>query len=88
MSEDNYDLGETNELSKRQTELSEFLERMFDEVDRPYFISDDACLYDIFSVVDDELSKRCLKDLGEGWGHSSFIRAKAPLSKNRQSKGA
>jgi hypothetical protein len=78
MSEDNYDLGETNELSKRQTELSEFLERMFDEEDRPYFISDDACLYDIFAGVDDELSKRCLENYGRNLSQNDF---RAPIWK-------
>lgn len=64
MSENEYGFGETDELAKRENELNEFLERMFDEEDRPYFVADDACLYDIHAGDNNELSERCEKWYG------------------------
>ncbi len=72
MSNDNYDFGESNELTKRQDALNLFLERMFDEEDRPYFVADDACTYDIFAGLDSEFVSRCEDAYGYRMTESDF----------------
>ena len=59
-----YQFADDDELKKRQRQLSEFLDRMFDEEDRPYFVSDEACLYDIYSGADEDFSTRFEKWYG------------------------
>ena len=51
--------GESKEIRGRESLLIEFLERLFDEEDRPFFVSDEACLYDLYAGDDAELSQRC-----------------------------
>jgi len=72
MSENEYEFGETGELAKREKELNEFLVRMFDEEDRPYFVSDEACIYDIFAGDDEEFSSRCLERYGRTLSPADF----------------
>ena len=72
MSNNNYDFGETSELAKRCDVLRLFLERMFDEEDRPYFISDEACVYDIYAGLDSEFIKRCKEAFGYEMTESDF----------------
>ena len=72
MSNDNYDLGESNELAKRRDALKLFLVRMFDEEDRPYFVSDEACTYDIFAGLDSEFVIRCEEAYGYRMIESDF----------------
>ena len=72
MNENEYSFGETDKLEKREKELGEFLERMFDEEDRPYFVADEACLYDIHAGDDDELSERCEKWYGRKLAEKDF----------------
>ncbi len=64
MSQD-YLLGESDKMKEREREFAEFIDRMFDEEDRPYFISDEACLYDIYAGDEVELSQRCEKWYGK-----------------------
>ena len=63
MNED-YEFGKSDRLKEREQQFTEFLERMFDEEDRPYFVADEACLYDIYSGDDTELSERCVNWYG------------------------
>ncbi|MBX3420054.1 MAG: hypothetical protein KF752_00720 [Pirellulaceae bacterium] len=72
MSNDNYDLGKSSELAKRKDALKLFLERMFDEEDRPYLVADEACTYDIFAGVDSEFVIRCLDTYGYRMTESDF----------------
>ena len=65
--------GESDQLNKREQGLHEFLDRMFDEQDRPYFISDEACLYDIYSGDEMELIKRCEKWYGRQLIQRDFL---------------
>jgi hypothetical protein len=67
-----YQFADDDELKKRQRQLSEFLDRMFDEEDRPYFVSDEACLYDIYSGADEDFSKRFEKWYGRRLTASDF----------------
>jgi hypothetical protein len=67
-----YEFGESEKTEQREGELSEFLERMFDEEDRPYFVSDEACLYDIYAGDDAELSRRCERWYGKELTKSDF----------------
>ena len=45
---------------------------MFDEEDRPYFVSDEACLYDIYSGADEDFSTRFEKWYGRRLTTSDF----------------
>jgi hypothetical protein len=72
MSKDNFDLGKSNELSKRQHALKLFLEQMFDEEERPYFVADDACTYDIYAGLDSEFVRRCEDVYGYHMRESDF----------------
>ncbi len=72
MNENEYHLGETDELGKRKDQLNEFLERMFDEDEQPFFVSDDACLYDIHAGDDAEFNDRCKRLYGHELSPSDF----------------
>lgn len=50
-------LADDDELQKRRRQLDQFFERMLDTIDRPFFVSDEACLYDILG--EDEEVFRC-----------------------------
>ncbi len=67
-----YRLGEDDKMKGREKELAEFLDRMFDEDDRPYFVSDEACLHDIYAGDDAELSNRCQKWYGRALTQRDF----------------
>lgn len=67
-----YQFADDDKLKKRQRQLSEFLDQMFDEEDRPYFVSDEACLYDIYSGNDEEFSNRFEKWYGRRLTESEF----------------
>jgi len=67
-----YKFGENDKLKEREPKLKEFLEHMLDEEDRPYFIADEACLYDIYAGDDAELSRRCEKWYGKKLTQSDF----------------
>ena len=60
-----YVLGDSDRMKEREREFAQFIDRMFDEEDRPYFISDEACLYDIYAGDEVELSHRCEKWYGK-----------------------
>ena len=64
--------GDTDRLKKRERQLTEFLNRMFDKEDRPTFVGDDACLYDIYAGDDNDLSARCNKWYGRTLSPSDF----------------
>lgn len=67
-----YQFANDDELKRRQRQLSEFFDRMFDKEDRPYFVSDEACLYDIYSGVDEDFSNRFKKWYGRKLTPSDF----------------
>jgi len=69
---DAYDFGETGELEKRESKLTAFLEQLFDEEERPYFVADDACVYDFFAGDDDEFFQRCEKVYGQRLNESDL----------------
>ncbi len=67
-----FSFGESCNIRKRERELVEFIERMFGEEDRPYFVSDEACLYDFYAGDDVELSERCERWYGKKLTQSEF----------------
>ncbi|ADG66785.1 hypothetical protein Plim_0941 [Planctopirus limnophila DSM 3776] len=69
-----FDFAEDDKLKERESQLSEFLDRMFDNEDRPYFVSDDACLYDIFSGRDEDFNDRLQKWYGKALTGDDFRR--------------
>jgi hypothetical protein len=54
-----FEFGDTPRLDERQRELKQFLDRMFDDADRPMFVADDASIYDIYVGDDTESAERC-----------------------------
>jgi hypothetical protein len=64
--------GDTTKLNEREKELKEFLEQMFDESDRPYFIADEASIYDIYAGDDSDFAKRCERCYGYRLAPSDF----------------
>jgi len=58
------DLGSTKEMDTRADFAREFYEAVFDEDERPYFVSDAATLYDIFAGEESDLVARCAKKYG------------------------
>ena len=68
-----YGFGESDKVKDREKSLSEFLDRMFDPEDRPYFIADEATLYDIYAGDDEELSQRCKKWYGRELERRDFL---------------
>lgn len=72
MTDDRYEFGETDKLSSRERELTEFLERMFDDEDRPYFVADEACLYDIYAGDNDEFVARGREQYGKTLSENDF----------------
>ena len=54
MKNDNFQLGENNEIHKRAKLVQDFLEKIIHPEERPLFVSDDATVFDICS--DDEHS--------------------------------
>ncbi len=73
MGKGNFGFADADEVSKRLEWYYEFVERMFDEEDRPIFVSDEACLYDIHAGDDDELAERCDKWYGRRLSKSDFL---------------
>ncbi|MCE9607798.1 MAG: hypothetical protein K8U03_23170 [Planctomycetia bacterium] len=68
-----FSFGDQNELDKRKKELTDFLDRMFDNEDRPYFMADEACLYDIYAGEDAKLSERFEKFYGRKLAQQDFL---------------
>lgn len=73
MSDNEFKYSQADEIAKRTEAYHLFLERMFDEDDRPYFVSDEACLYDIFSGEDEEFISRCLENYGHKMEPAEFL---------------
>ena len=73
MKELHYAFGETDKLKARERQLNEFIERMFDEDERPYFIADEACLYDIYIGDDNEFCQRCQRWYGCKLSREDFL---------------
>jgi hypothetical protein len=67
-----FNFGESDKIRNRERELVEFIDRMFDQEDRPYFVSDEACLYDVYAGDDLELSERCERWYGKKLTQSEF----------------
>lgn len=67
-----FHLGESDKVKIRERYINEFLDRMFDNDDRPYFISNDACLYDIHAGDDVEFSQRFEKWYGKKLTQGDF----------------
>ena len=67
-----YNFAGAEKMKEREREFSEFLDRMFDNEDRPYFVSDDACLYDFFGGSEEDFSDRFHKWYGRALKRSDF----------------
>ena len=73
MSDERFSFAASDEIDKRHVEFYEFIQRMFDEDERPFFVSDEACLYDIHAGDDNELSERCEKWYGRKLSSRDFL---------------
>ena len=49
-----YELSESSEMAKRSEVAAELFVAVLDAEEQPYFVSDDATLYDIFAGDDDD----------------------------------
>ncbi len=61
---DKYKLFSTVEMDKRIAIATEFYESIFNKDEIPYFVTDEATLYDIFAGDDDELIEAVRKHYG------------------------
>jgi len=64
MSDKDFTLADSTETGKRANLLEEFVNSIFEEEDRPYFVSDKASLYDISCGDEDEIIERIREVFG------------------------
>lgn len=69
-----YNLGDTDQLEKRTEALKCFLTLMFDADERPWFVADDATIYDIYIGSDAEFVERCKNAYGVAIAAADFRR--------------
>jgi hypothetical protein len=59
-----YELAPSTQMDARADIAREFFSAVLDDDEHPYFVSDQATLYDIFSGDERDLCRRCLLRLG------------------------
>jgi hypothetical protein len=52
---DRYYLAKSNEIDKRKLIAEEFYSSILESEEIPYIVTDDACLYDFYAGIDEEL---------------------------------
>ena len=55
---DKYYFATSEEMNKRKLIAEEFYNSILDSEEIPYVVTDEACIYDIFAGVDEELIKK------------------------------
>jgi hypothetical protein len=71
-----YKLSGSEEMGRREGKAEEFFRALLEAEERPYFVSDEATLYDIFVGDEAELNDRCEAHYGVRLKESDF---KIPL---------
>ncbi len=60
MDKEKFQMADSTNIQERQSLINEFCDALFEEEDKPWFISDEACLYDI-TMEDDEILQAKIK---------------------------
>lgn len=61
---DKYYLAKTEHMDKRKINAKDFYYLILDPEEIPYIVTDDACLYDFFAGIDEELVKKVKQTYG------------------------
>lgn len=70
---DHYELSVTEELKRRRERAEEFFRTVLDPADRPYFVSDEATLHDVFVGEEADIIARCEAHYGVKLGKTDFV---------------
>lgn len=61
---DKYYLAKSEKMVKRENVANEFYHSILDPQEIPYIVTDDACLYDFFVGIDEELTDKVREKYG------------------------
>jgi len=59
-----YEMSDSVEMERRTAAAKRFFGAVMDSEEQPYFVSDEACLYDVYAGDDAELIERCHASFG------------------------